>query len=184
DIVPNLAGSAPNQPTAQALEDDPLLHRFVIVFDREGYSPALLLRMKKLHIACKTYHKYPKEDWSHDEFFPRQVTSASGHVTEMKLAERGTFIGKKIWVREMRKLCASGHQTRVISTNYKDNAEAIGVAMFARWSQENYFKYMRENYNLDALVDYCIEEISDTTVVVNPAYRRLDGEVRKKCVKR
>jgi hypothetical protein len=26
--------------------------------------------------------------------------------------------------------------------------------MFARWSQENFFRYMRQSYNLDGLVDY------------------------------
>ena len=51
--------------------------------------------------------------------------------------------------------------------------------MFARWSQENFFKYMRQNYNLDGLVDYSTEDIPDTTPVINPDYRRLDGEVRR-----
>ena len=52
--------------------------------------------------------------------------------------------------------------------------------MFARWSQENFFKYMREHYGLDRLVDYATAEIPDTTAVVNPDYRRLDGQVRSK----
>ena len=51
--------------------------------------------------------------------------------------------------------------------------------MFARWSQENFFKYMREHYGLDRLVDYATEEIPDTTQVVNPEYRQLDGQVRR-----
>jgi hypothetical protein len=36
-----------------------LCHRFTLVFDREGYSPAFLARMKAQRIACITYHKYP-----------------------------------------------------------------------------------------------------------------------------
>ena len=55
----------------------------------------------------------------------------------------------------------------------------VASAMFAKWSQENYFKTMRENYNLDGLVAYSTEDIPDTTPVVNPDYRRLDGEVRR-----
>ncbi len=38
---------------------------------------------------------------------------------------------------------------------------------------------MRQHYNLDRLVDYSTEEIFDTTKVVNPQYRELDGEIRK-----
>jgi hypothetical protein len=52
------------------------------------------------------------------------------------------------------------------------------VAMFARWSQENFFKYAREHYNLDRLVDYGTEVISDPIQVVNPDYRHLDSQVR------
>jgi hypothetical protein len=52
--------------------------------------------------------------------------------------------------------------------------------MFARWSQENFFRYMRQNYNLDRLVDYGTGVIPETTQVVNPAHRRLDGMVRRK----
>lgn len=39
---------------------------------------------------------------------------------------------------------------------------------------------MRQSYNLDALIDYGTSEIPETTRVVNPAHRRLDGQVRKK----
>jgi hypothetical protein len=38
---------------------------------------------------------------------------------------------------------------------------------------------MREHYNLDRLIDYATEEVSETTRVINPQYRELDGEVRK-----
>lgn len=56
----------------------------------------------------------------------------------------------------------------------------MAVAMFARWSQEDFFKYMREHYGLDRLVDYATDPIPETTKVVNPAYRTLDGHVRSK----
>jgi hypothetical protein len=34
-----LENDVPNQPSSDQLEADPLLHRFTVVFDREGYSP-------------------------------------------------------------------------------------------------------------------------------------------------
>ena len=51
--------------------------------------------------------------------------------------------------------------------------------MFARWSQENFFKYMIENFGIDALVSYSKEKISDTTVLINPQYRKLESELKK-----
>jgi predicted nucleic acid-binding Zn-ribbon protein len=178
-IVPRLEREIPNQPTPEQLAGDASLHRFTLVFDREGYSPGFLQRLKKKRIACLTYHKYPGEDWPPDEFFPCQVNLASGARVEMDLAERGAFLGKKVWVREIRKLTESGHQTSVLSTDYRSDPGPVAAAMFARWSQENFFKYMREHYGLDRLVDYATEEIPDTTPVVNPEYRRLDGQVRR-----
>jgi hypothetical protein len=178
DIVPRLENDVPNQPSADQLEADPLLHRFTVVFDREGYSPNFFVKMRDRRIACLTYRKYPSEDWPQEEFFP--VRLSSGELTTIRLAERGTWLGDRLWVREVRKLTASGHQTAVLSTDYKSSAARLGPAMFARWSQENFFRYMRQSYNLDGLVDYGTDIVPDATMVVNPAYRTLDGQARKK----
>jgi hypothetical protein len=99
----------------------------------------------------------------------------------MKLAERGTVLKNNLWVREVRKLTDSGHQTSVLSTDYKSGKGRVAARMFARWSQENFFKYMRENFSLDRLIEYTAEEIPDaeTIRVVNPDYRNLDQKVRK-----
>ncbi len=56
----------------------------------------------------------------------------------------------------------------------------LAVAMFARWSQENFFKYCREHFELDKLVDYCIEPVSESTQVVNPEYRQLDSLIKSR----
>jgi len=178
EIVPRLEQDVPNQPPPEQLEADGKLHRFTLIFDREGYSPEFLRTLKKKRIACLTYHKYPGQDWAQEEFSACPVQLASGTWVTMDLAERGTFLGGKVWVREIRKRTESGHQTAVLSTDYRADPGPLAAAMFARWSQENFFKYMREHYGLDRLVDYATEEIPDTTQVVNPDYRRLDGQVR------
>src|SRR6201984_2375223 len=59
------------------------------------------------------------------------------------------------------RLCAAGHNR-----------------MFERWRQENFFKYMREEFLLDALVDYQIEPEDPTRTIPNPERRALDKEIR------
>ena len=81
---------------------------------------------------------------------------------------------------EVRKLAADGHQVSIVSTNFSGNAASQAVALMARWSQENYFKYMHGHFGLDALVQYGTEQIPATVTVLNPAWREADGEVRKK----
>ncbi len=179
-IIPRLEGDVPQLPTAEELAADPLRHRFTVVFDREGYSPAFIAKMKHQRIACLTYHKHPGEDWPKEAFVFAETRLPWGEAVTMKLAERGTFLGGQVWVREIRKLTESGHQTAILTTDYRSQTAFLAGALFARWSQENFFRYMRQHYSLDSLVDYRTEVIPETTKVVNPAYRTLDGQVRKK----
>ena len=178
DILPRLDEDVPNQPDEAALSEKPLLHRFTLVFDREGYSPAFLARLKAKRVACMTYHKYPGADWPEEEFQVCVVEMDGTPPIEIKLAERGSCLSNKLWVREIRKLTVRGHQTSIITTDYQTKAAPLALTMFARWSQENFFKYAREHYNLDRLIDYRTDVITDPLQVVNPAYRQLDGQVR------
>jgi hypothetical protein len=180
DIVPRLEQDIPNQPSADELNADPLLHRFTVVFDREGYSPDFFAKMKERRIACLTYHKYPGVDWPKEEFVATEVRLASGQQSTIRLAERGTKLSNGLWVREFRKLTESGHQTAFLSTDYRAPGALLAPAMFGRWSQENFFRYMRQSFNLDGLVDYRTDSVPETIMVVNPAHRTLDGQVRKK----
>jgi len=178
EIIPRLLDDIPNQPTAQALEDDPHLHRFTLVFDREGYSPDLFKRLKTQRIAILTYHKHPEEDWENTEFTPHQVTLQNGDTVTLPLAERGTLLGNGLWVRELRRLDEKGHQTSILSTDMRSDLTTAAAAMFARWHQENFFKYMRQHYGLDRLVEHGTSPLPDTTRLVNPAWRALDSRVR------
>ena len=178
DIVPRLEQRLPQHVAQEALDTDPLRHRFTLVFDREGYSPDFFKRMQAQRIACLTYHKFPGEDWPEEEFAPMQVQLPGGETLTMDLAERGSRLRNGLWVRELRKRSERGHQTAILCTDYRSPPAPLAVAMFARWSQENFFKYAREHFALDRLVDYRTEAISEPLRVVNPDYRHLDAQVR------
>ena len=180
DIVPRLDQDAPTLISEQKLSENPLLHRFTIVFDREGYSPAFFSSMKKKRIACLTYRKWPGPDWATEEFHVESVTLSNGENVEMLLAERGVFLaGGNLWAREIRRLTDTGHQTAIITTDYTSERSRLASSMFGRWSQENFFRYMLEHYGLDHLATYSLESIPETTRVVNPDHRKFDSLVRK-----
>jgi hypothetical protein len=178
DILPELAARIPAQAERTAASTKPFPHQFTLVFDREGYSPEFMARMKAKQVAVLTYHKYPGDDWSETEFSEHTLTLPTGETAQVKLAERGICLSNKLWVREIRKLTEGGHQTAILATDYQSDLTLIGAKMFARWCQENYFKYMREHYGLDKLADYSVATITEPTQVVNPVYRDLDGKVR------
>ena len=183
DIVPKLDELVPNQPSKTTLDSNPYLNRFTLVFDREGYSPDFFLRMWQQRISCITYHKHPTNPWPEEEFNLVDVQLAHDNRAALRLAERGIHLSGTLWLREIRKLSQSGHQTSVLSTNYNADLTKIAGQMFCRWSQENFFKYMREHYNLDRLIDYKLEDIEASTLIVNPKYRKIDGQIRSKVSK-
>jgi hypothetical protein len=162
-IVPRLRAEVPNQPSPEQLEADPLLSRFTIVFDREAYSPDFFAQMKKQRIAILTYRKFTAEPWAAREFGPRQVNLINGEQITMEMAERGVRLSNDLWVREVRHLSQKEHQSPILSTDYHSDLTQLAGAMFARWCQENFFKYMREHYGIDRLAEYGTEAIPDTT---------------------
>jgi predicted nucleic acid-binding Zn-ribbon protein len=183
DIVPRLLADVPGQPTKQQLHDDPHLHRFVMLFDREGYSPKFFREMWQTHrIACITYHKYPQDAWAESEFRDTQLTLPNGAQVSLLLAERGSWIGSRqegLWVREIRKLTESGHQTSLISSAYGHEALQDAGALFSRWSQENFFRYAMQHFGIDLLSEYGTDGFPEPKrPVVNPARRELDTRRR------
>ena len=178
-IVPCLEALVPARPQADPAAAQPQAPRFTMVFDREGYSPEFFLEMQQRHIAVLTYHKFAGAAWPPAEFKPCTVKLANGEQSTMQLAERRVELSGKVALREVRKLSESGHQTSILSTNEVLDLRALASAMFARWCQENFFRYMREHYNLDRLAEYGTEEVPGTTRLVNPRWRELDGQVRR-----
>jgi hypothetical protein len=178
EIIPRLEKEVPGQPSAEQLAADPKLDKFIVVFDREGYSPEVLKRLKERRIGALTYHKHPGPDWPEPEFALRTVKLAYGQQEELKLAERRTVLSNGFAVREIRQLEAGGHQTALLATTEQLSQPAAAGSLFRRWSQENFLKYMREHFALDRLVSYQVDKMDETTTVVNPAWRKAARVVR------
>jgi len=185
DVIPWLEANVPKTPEQELrLRDDARAHWFTVVFDREGYSPELFHRLWQKHLAVLTYHKYAKQAWGEEEFQSYEVRLQGGEQVSMQLAERGTQLTNQMWVREIRKRSEQGHQTSILTTNFQAGMTTVAAALFARWCQENFFRYMREHYGLDRLVEYGTEQIPDAVPVVNPQWRKLDSQIRSQAGQR
>jgi uncharacterized protein YoxC len=184
DLLDRFNNDIPNQPTQQELEEDKYISRYMLVFDREGYSPDFFYDLWQERISIATYKKNVTDNWDYQEFTEYTGTLPFGTQKTIDLAERGVLLQnkgseKKLWAREIRSRSKSGHQTSIITTNYTLSIIMIGLYMFARWSQENFFKYMMQEFGIDTLVSYLKERITDTTRLVNPEYRALENERKK-----
>lgn len=181
NIVPELLASVPGQPKEAQLESDSLLHRFVVIFDREGATHSLLAALWEKRIGAITYRKNVQDAWPESEFIETDVPVPGGASTRMMLAMRQTKVtagADSIAVTEVRRLTRTGHQTAVISTAQRLENAVIAGRMFSRWCQENFFAYMMQHYDIDGLVQYGAEAIPGTVLAVNPAWRTLDKAVK------
>lgn len=182
ELIPWLKANVPlSEEHQRRMQGDALVPRFTVVFDREGYSPELFAALQKERIGVLSYHRYPKESWPEEEFQEQEVKLVGGEKVKLQLAEREILLGREgLPVREIRKRSEGGHQVSIVSTQFVGEVGTLAARLMARWSQENFFKYMREHYGLDALVEYGTEPVPDTVTVRNPAWRALDGQVRQK----
>jgi len=96
-----------------------------------------------------------------------EVSMPNGELVTIALAEQGSLVGsgkKKVWVREIRKLTDSGHQTSLISTAYDLPHDGLAARMFSLMvsCQENFFRYMMRHYAIDLIVEYGADDFPDT----------------------
>ena len=179
EIVPELLKlhtvSEEQRKRMDASEEEPV---FTLVFDREAYSPALFAELwNKYRIAVITYRKNAKDEWDEDLFTDYEVVTSLGK-TEMKLCEQ-EFRHEKCSMREVRKLSRDGHQTSIVTTNKILSIVMIASYMFARWAQENFFRYMRQEYALDKIIQYTIDEIDKDIKIVNREYNNFTYRIKK-----
>jgi len=184
-IIPKLLNEMPSKYSPQELEADPDLPRFTIVFDREAYSPVFFQKLWDEHrIAVITYRKNVKDKWD-ESYFVDYTVDIDGNETKMKLKEKPVELNN-VSMREIRRLSA-GHQTSVITTNKKLSILMVALYMFSRWTQENFFKYLRQDYDFDRLLQYAVEQIDKDFVVNNPEYNNVTykiGKTREKISRR
>ncbi len=176
-LVPRLLELTNGRISQQELDSDELLPRFTLVFDREAYSPVFFKHLWEcFRIAVITYRKNVKDKWDEKDFSSYDIDTEVG--TTMELCEKQVGLNG-VELREVRRLTDTGHQTSVITTNYKMPTDLIALYMFSRWSQENFFRYMRQEYDIDRIIQYGVDELDQSIMVVNREYSNMSYNLKK-----
>jgi hypothetical protein len=152
--------------------------RVTIVFDRGGWSPKLFATMINDGFDVLTYRKGRCARINERRFVRRRAELDAGWVDYLLHDQPVRFLKGKLRLRQITRLCDTGHQTQVITSRWDLRDIEVAYRMFDRWRQENFFKYMREEFLLDALVDYRIEPEDPTRTIPNPERRALDKQIR------
>jgi hypothetical protein len=151
--------------------------RVTLAFDREGWSPKFFQEVFAQGFDVLTYRKGAYAQWPKRAF--RTVeTIIDGRPLSYELAERSIRVLPGFRMREVRRLCENGHQTSIVTTRTDWPIEVVAYRMFERWTQENFFRYMRQHFALDALVNYQVEPADPERTIPNPERKELAKALR------
>ena len=166
--------------------------RCTFVFDRGGYSPAVFTQIVAAGFDLLTYYKGAWARSGLDTFNTVDFAAPGGRAHSYQLAERPIDLpvpGQRASAHEEGKAASTvrlrlivrrspdGHQTPILTNRTDLSAPEVAYRMAARWRQENYFKYAREHFALDALDSYADHGDDLTRLVPNPAKARAKDQV-------
>jgi transposase len=164
--------------------------RTTVVFDRGGWSPDLFADLTGEGFDLLTYRKgkirpEPASAFSEHTFTDERGVKHRWQLADRKVRLRLTAKGAKrhgrktITLRQIVRLSPDGHQTHILTSRFDLSAAEIAARMFNRWRQENYFRYARHHFALDALDTYTALDDDSTRSVPNPAKRAAQRRVRE-----
>jgi hypothetical protein len=153
--------------------------RITIVFDHGGWSPKLFAKLIAMGFDILTYRKGRVRRVADKRFVLRKARLDGRPVQYLLHDQPVRFLKGKLLLRQVMRLTETGHQTPVLTSRWDLRDIVVAYKMFERWRQENFFKYGRQEFLIDALADYQIKPDNPERLVPNPARKADDSELRK-----
>jgi transposase-like protein len=164
--------------------------RVTVCFDRGGWSPALFADITEAGFDVLTWRKGPAPDVPAGEFTAITCADDRGGRHEYDLADTtvelgisdGPRKGQAVSLRQVtRRVPARRGATRQIhALTSRDDLPPGEVCwrLSSRWREENYFRYARTRFALDALDSYAARPDDPGRMVPNPARKTAAARVR------
>ena len=164
--------------------------RVTVCFDRGGWSQALFADITAAGFDLLTWRKGPAPDLPAGKFTTITCADDRGREHEYDLADtmvtltigQGPRKGQTVSLRQVtRRVPARGGVTRQIHalTSRTDLAAAeVCWRLTSRWREENYFRYARTHFALDALDSHAATPDDPGRLVPNPAKKAAAAQVR------
>lgn len=165
----------------------------VLCFDRGGWSPALFADITDAGFGLLTYRKndagkdipglpedaFSAAGWTGDD--GREHTyDLADTMTEVTIGE-GEHKGRVLELRQVtRRKPGDTRQVHILTTRPAAALPAAAVIyrMTSRWREENYFRYGRAHFALDALDTYAVTPEDPGRMVPNPAKKTAAAAVK------
>jgi hypothetical protein len=165
--------------------------RVTVCFDRGGWSPALFADITGAGFDLLTYRKGPVADLPAPAFTTVAGTDDRGRSHEYELADttvtleitEGPRKGEHVTLRQVtrREPASRGaiRQVHTLTSRTDLPAGQVCWRMSSRWREENYFRYARTHFALDALDSYAAVPDDPDRLVPSPAKKAAAARVRR-----
>jgi transposase-like protein len=164
--------------------------RVTVCFDRGGWSPALFADITAAGFGLLTWRKGPAPDLPADAFTTVACTDDRGRAHEYELADttvelgisEGPRRGQTVTLRQVtRRVPARGGTRQIHALTSQDDLTAGEVCwrLSSRWREENYFRYARTRFALDALDSHAAAPDDPDRMVPNPAKKAAAARIRQ-----
>ena len=165
--------------------------RVTVCFDRGGWSPALFADITEAGFGLLTWRKGPAPDVPAGEFAQVACTDDRGRRHEYELADTSVELGisdgprkgQTVTLRQVTRLvpARAGGTRQIHALTSRDDLAAGEVCwrLSSRWREENYFRYARTRFALDALDSYAAAPDDPGRMVPNPARKTAAARIRQ-----
>jgi hypothetical protein len=165
--------------------------RVTVCFDRGGWSPALFADITGAGFDLLTWRKGPAPELPADTFTTITCADDRGRQHQYDLADTAVTLtihdgprkGQTVSLRQVsRRVPARGGGTRQIHALTSRTDLAAGEVCWrltSRWREENYFRYARTHFALDALDSHTATPDDPDREVPNPAKKTAAAQVRR-----
>src|SRR5579859_2983494 len=165
--------------------------RITVCFDRGGWSPALFADITGAGFDLLTWRKGQAPDLPADQFTTITCADDRSREHEYDLADTmvtltirdGPRKGQTVSLRQVtRRVPAKAGGTRQIhalTTRTDLAAGEVCWRLTSRWREENYFRYARTHFALDALDSHAAAPDDPDRKVPNPARKAAAAQVRR-----
>lgn len=167
-----------------------------VCFDRGGWSPALFADIIGAGFDLLTWRKGPVPDLPAGQFSDISCDDDHGRRHDYRVADStevalaitdGPRKGEVVTLRQVsRQVPARGgarsgstRQIHMLTSRRDLHAGQVCWRMSSRWREENYFRYARTHFALDALDSYAAAADDPERKVPNPAKKAAAAQVRR-----
>ena len=162
-----------------------------VCFDRGGWSPALFADITGAGFDLLTWRKGPAPDLPAEDFAAVTCTDDRGREHTYDLADTtitlgihdGPRKGQTVSLRQVsRRVPARGggiRQIHALTSRTDLPAGEVCWRLTSRWREENYFRYARTHFALDALDSHAATPDDPARLVPNPVKKTAAAQARR-----